>query len=235
MGFDRRRIVSDAHHSDTFICGLCTNLVDLDVVVTPCHHPYCKSCIEDWIAKRDSERLSCRCPSCDVDLEDSEPKEHNMLICDIPIKVQPLSKSQPLAFQVLKLVQVACLDATGAHCDWKGDYGNWENHMKDHGDGTIQQGPTTLFFDNRSAGHGRSIQKKGEATGAHHLRTVVDRNALSESIEIEFNEEEFKVATERCDKLKKQVSILLYIRYLNRFLGRKESILCEEYYAQFNL
>jgi hypothetical protein len=34
----------------------------------------------------------------------------------------------------------------------------------------------------------------------------VDQNTLSKSIEIEFNQEDFKVATERCDKLKKQVS-----------------------------
>jgi tetratricopeptide (TPR) repeat protein len=139
MGFDVTRVVSDVTHYSVFICKICQQLVSLDALVTPCNHPFCRACLEVWMQKREAEDLNCRCPSCELDLEaPSKNNNHNgdlTFIANTPIQVKPLKDAQPLAFQLLKLVQVACHihNSDQDHdCSWTGDYADWKKHQVKH-------------------------------------------------------------------------------------------------------
>jgi hypothetical protein len=147
MGFDLSRVISDDKHYSAFLCKICNNLASLDVLITPCNHPFCRSCLEQWIQEREAGGLTCRCPSCKVDLEADEshsadqnqqqqPNNTTILFGDIPIRVQRLEDSQPLAYQVLKMVQITCSTARspgpGPDCKWRGDYADWERHRVAH-------------------------------------------------------------------------------------------------------
>ena len=163
-------MVSNHKHYSAFVCKLCENLVSLDAVVTTaCSHPFCRTCITDWAIKQisssDGDNSSCTCPRCDKDLvapttsndstsgDAAAPAEASLLqIGDTSLMVQPLGEAQPLAMEVLKLIQVSCYPPTnggvngagttadtsagGEHnhkdCKWVGDYGKWQGHPEVH-------------------------------------------------------------------------------------------------------
>jgi tetratricopeptide (TPR) repeat protein len=138
MGFDLTQVLSDDKHYGAFICKLCESLVSFDAVVTAsCSHPFCRSCLTDWIKKRIDNQMPCVCPRCDRDLtvpsgnNSTIPNGGTLKFGNISIGVQPLGEAQPLAMQVLKRVQVACI-AHGKECEWSGDYGDWARHHEAH-------------------------------------------------------------------------------------------------------
>ena len=170
MGFHLSQVVSSHKHYSAFVCKLCENLVSLDAVVTTsCSHPFCRTCITDWAQKQISEgdNSSCACPRCDKDLAAPSNKSNtgedngaaaapaeaaSLQIGDTSLMVQPLGEAQPLAMEVLKLIQVSCYlptngsangagttpdtSAGGEHnhkdCKWVGDYGKWQGHPEIH-------------------------------------------------------------------------------------------------------
>jgi tetratricopeptide (TPR) repeat protein len=134
------QVLSDDKHYGAFVCKLCERLVSFDAVVTvSCSHPFCRSCLTDWIKKQIDNQLPCVCPRCERDL--AVPSDNNatipnggtLKIGDISVAVRPLGEAQPLAMQVLKKVQVACI-AHGRECEWSGDYGDWLLHHETHGE-----------------------------------------------------------------------------------------------------
>ena len=89
----------------------------------------------DWTKKRIDNHLVCSCPTCHHDLTTTTKDDDNntaatvQIIRDTPILVQPLGEAQPLALQVLKMIQVACIGDSN-ECQWTGDYGAWLQHME---------------------------------------------------------------------------------------------------------
>ena len=143
MGFPLDLVESDAKHYGSFVCGVCGNLASLDVVVTPCNHPFCLPCLEVWIQKRLAEDLNCRCPSCRSDLETSQADAGGTLSVDNRhLQVETLETAQPLAFNVLKTVQVKCQirndSPNDGVCYWAGDYGEVRKHQVKHKLVTVQ-------------------------------------------------------------------------------------------------
>jgi tetratricopeptide (TPR) repeat protein len=204
MGFHLSRVISDETHYRVFLCKICNTLASLDTLVTPCNHPFCRSCLQEWIQQREAEGLTCRCPSCTEDLEaaesNSKPNTNNnnttILFGNIPIRVQRLQDSQPLAYQVLRMVQVTCptTASPGPHCNWTGDYANWERHKVEHEEGNLPNGGSggvangsgngSAVVDSSSRPNDRDshtiaspggvlLPAKGEPTAAHHARTAL--------------------------------------------------------------
>jgi tetratricopeptide (TPR) repeat protein len=229
MGFDLSRVISDDKHYSAFLCKICNNLASLDVLITPCNHPFCRSCLEQWIQEREAGGLTCRCPSCKVDLEaddnaeqQQQPNNTTILFGDIPIRVQRLEDSQPLAYQVLKMVQITCSTARspgpGPDCKWRGDYADWERHRVAHEEGNLpkvmtngssgkrQQQKMYSDADSVASGDGVPLPTKREPTAAHHARTAMAQHQLSASQHDKFDAAALQAATERCDKLKKQAN-----------------------------
>jgi tetratricopeptide (TPR) repeat protein len=161
MGFNVTQVVSDHKHYSSFICKVCQNLASLDALVTACNHVFCAPCLEVWIQKREVEELNCRCPSCNEDLEASQHKEGTTtLFGDIPIRARPLEVAQPLAYQVLRLVQVACIEVdptTGAECEWTGDYSEWKKHKVEH---QLMAGSNTTGQELRKMSSGRNLNDR---------------------------------------------------------------------------
>jgi tetratricopeptide (TPR) repeat protein len=134
MGFDVSQVISDDRHYGPFICTVCQNLVSLDapVVTLPCSHPFCRTCLEGWAAQCGREDKDCSCPACQQNLSlPSTSKSPSLELGGMHISAQPLETSQPLAYAVLKQVQVACVHFS---CGWSGDYGNFLAHALKHSD-----------------------------------------------------------------------------------------------------
>ena len=146
------QVISDDKHYSAFVCKLCERLVSLDAVVTTsCSHPFCRPCMTDWAQKQIDNGIPCSCPKCEKDLTVAKTIDKNgastgaaaLMIGDTSIMVQPLEEAQPLALQVLEMIQVVCAGAAngangGEHhhgsrdCEWTGDYGKWQGHRELH-------------------------------------------------------------------------------------------------------
>ena len=237
MGFVLERVTSDVKHYGPFVCSVCQNLASLDVVVTPCNHPFCLPCLQVWMQKRVAEDLNCRCPAC---REDLQAPQHDpgktLMIENRPIRAQSLETSQPLAFSVLKNVQVKCSSGVATveagECYWTGDYAELQKHQVEHTLKSVrspsmsQQGthpppvgrppstgpssnipngshpPANFIGDGSQSRAG--ITTRGEATGAHHARTLAQH--AQEQGQVQINLPDLKRAMDRCDKLKKQAN-----------------------------
>lgn len=186
MGFDLLRVVSDDKHYGAFICKLCNSLVSLDAVVTtPCSHPFCRECLSKWVQRelRD-HRKPCRCPTCNQDLAaiSSITTPPLFQIEDASIMVQPLGEAQPLALEVLKLIQVACTgrvghDANG--CGWRGDYGSLQNHCdaQHHG----EDFGATRITENTSKVSRRGLLDKKQYARSLSMPSLFGNNNRKES------------------------------------------------------
>jgi tetratricopeptide (TPR) repeat protein len=136
MGFDVSQVISDDRHYGPFICTVCQNLVSLEapVVTSPCSHPFCRTCLEGWAAQCIREEKDCSCPACQQNLSltsTSKSTSTSMELGGMHISAQSLETAQPLAYAVLKQVQVACIHFS---CGWSGDYGNFLAHALKHSD-----------------------------------------------------------------------------------------------------
>jgi len=211
MGFELDRVASDLKHCGPFICSVCKALCSLDVLVTPCSHPFCKPCLEVWMSKRVAEGLNCRCPACREELEKDEAVEGETIEIDGKhIAASPLETAQPLAFTVLSNVQVKC---TEHDCYWVGDYGQIKKHLVEHNLTSVRTpsatpaGATTpaqqaqYTYDDASR---VGVTTRGEATGAHHGRTLALHTQQKGHVEVDHTD--LQRAMERCDKLKKQAN-----------------------------
>lgn len=127
MGFDLSNVLSDERHYSSFVCAICQSLVELDALATSCSHCFCKQCLPLWLEK------SSKCPSCNQDLQytsSSQSPWSSMMIGNHTLLVQPLAKSQPLAYRLLSSILVQCpLRLTGVPCSWRGDYGDLQSHL----------------------------------------------------------------------------------------------------------
>ncbi len=132
-GYDQRKVLSDEKHYSSFVCVICTNLASLDAVVTSrCSHPFCRRCLESWALQCNLRKHQITCPVCKGDLS-SDPSVECMEFGTLSIAARPLSEAQPLAYRVLALVQVQCVDED-ADCNWTGDYGKFLSHATMHAD-----------------------------------------------------------------------------------------------------
>ncbi|GAX20000.1 hypothetical protein FisN_1Lh526 [Fistulifera solaris] len=132
-GYDQRKVLSDEKHYSSFVCVICTNLASLDAVVTSrCSHPFCRRCLESWALQCNLRKHQITCPVCKGDLS-SDPSVECMEFGTLAIAARPLSEAQPLAYRVLALVQVQCVDED-ADCNWTGDYGKFLSHATLHAD-----------------------------------------------------------------------------------------------------
>jgi tetratricopeptide (TPR) repeat protein len=150
MGFDISQVISDDRHYSPFICTVCQNLVSLDAVVTtPCSHPFCRECLEGWATQCGEEEKDCSCPACQHNLSLSASETSmsrsryasrrssstaSIQLGGMHVSAQPLETAQPLAYAVLKQVQVACIELSSQPCGWSGDYGDFRVHASGHGD-----------------------------------------------------------------------------------------------------
>jgi tetratricopeptide (TPR) repeat protein len=138
MGFDISQVISDDRHYSPFICTVCQNLVSLDAVVTsPCSHPFCRTCLEGWATQCRQEEKDCSCPACKQNLSPDEATStaSTIQLGGMRIAAQSLKVAQPLAYAVLKQVQVACIEFSSQPCGWSGDYGDFLIHASTHNDG----------------------------------------------------------------------------------------------------
>lgn len=128
MGFDLAQVLSDDKHYSPFVCSICQHLVTLDALVTDCAHPFCRSCLGAW-ANRNGTKVSC--PTCERDISG---QAKGIKLGFVSVAAEPLRQAQPLAFHVLKLIQVACIDRSKKHhCEWTGDYTDFMGHALKHG------------------------------------------------------------------------------------------------------
>jgi tetratricopeptide (TPR) repeat protein len=207
MGFELDRVVSDLKHCGPFICAVCKSLSSLDALVTPCNHVFCRPCFEVWMSKRVQEGLNCRCPVSRDDLERPTAVEGQTIeVSGKHLAASPLEFSQPLAYVCLKSVQVRNLES-----DWVGDYGEIRKHLAELNITTVRTPATTpaanaattqplyTYDDARTAATSR-----GDATGAHHGRTLPLHAQQKGNVEID--QLDLQHAMERCEKLKKQAN-----------------------------
>ena len=229
MGFGLDRVVSTEKHYGSFVCSVCRNLASLDVVVTPCSHPFCRPCLEVWIQKRVAEDLNCRCPACREDLQaPQEEGDKTIVMENLHIRAEPLESAQPLAYNVLKTVQVKCKESDSPdECYWTGDYADFNKHQVGHKLQTVRSPsmknqqqkvanedpgrPPTGDF-NGSASRPKlypdddqsraGLTTRGEPTAAHHARTLPQHPQEPGQVDLP----DLQRAMERCDKLKKQAN-----------------------------
>lgn len=140
------QVLSDETHYRPLVCVLCQNLVALDSLVTSrCSHVFCADCLEHHV--QSSSGTSC--PACSTALhEDPSLECMEISSCGVTVAVRPLPEAQPLAFQLLQLVQVACLATDkSTRCEWSGNYEDFMSHMQCHtedGRATAIADPETL-------------------------------------------------------------------------------------------
>lgn len=139
MGFDLTQIASDDTHYQPFICNLCGGLCSLDALVTSeCSHPFCRACLESHII------TSNTCPTCPqtITISDIHSTSYYTMLHSQAVAAIPLQEAQPLAYQVLSMVQVACTEVTipreekalKSDCEWIGDYAHFTLHaLEKHG------------------------------------------------------------------------------------------------------
>lgn len=129
-GLEISQILSDETHYGTFICGTCEKLVSLDAVVTTsCRHPHCRKCIENASTEAFMRQKPCQCPKCDENIQ-HQPQfmpTDCMQFGATTVMVRPLPLAEPLAFQCLRKVRVACCG-----CNWQGAYGDYLQHAVIH-------------------------------------------------------------------------------------------------------
>jgi len=139
------QILSDETHYRPLVCVLCQNLVSLDSVVTSrCSHAFCTDCLEENVVQQSSGgSTSIECPACHTALhEDPSLECMEFSHCGVTVAARPLPEAQPLAFQLLQLVQVACMVTDkSTRCEWSGNYEEFMSHVQCHhstaeGDGT---------------------------------------------------------------------------------------------------
>mmetsp|Transcript_10259 Transcript_10259/g.28271 ORF Transcript_10259/g.28271 Transcript_10259/m.28271 type:complete len:686 (-) Transcript_10259:1111-3168(-) len=138
MGHEIKRIVSDEHHYSQYECIICQSLVDLDcLLTTACSHVFCRACLLPWLKRNeDSHEDSAKCPTCNQDLLYStsakgrhDQRHGSMMVGSRAVLVQPMQVCQPLAFRVLKRIQVSCPLRDASTCSWQGDYGDLQDHL----------------------------------------------------------------------------------------------------------
>ena len=133
-GLSVTQILSDETHYRPFVCACCENLVALEsaVVTSRCSHAFCRECLETWIMNS-SDNIN-QCPGCNHALHEDPSLECMELGPDsIVVAARPLAEAQPLAFQLLQLVQVGCLATDKSNrCDWNGNYGDYPRHIQCH-------------------------------------------------------------------------------------------------------
>jgi len=157
MGLTQEQILSDESHYGSFLCNICTNLVELSqaLVTEPCSHTFCRRCLESWFEITDEDdpnvwirhshnrpnrsvrRDRLRCPTCNASLLRNGPSHSDggrssctgKLMVTKCAAVQLLEDYEPLAFRVLKKVRVNCPLSKVCGCSWKGDYGDLQVHL----------------------------------------------------------------------------------------------------------
>jgi hypothetical protein len=153
VGVDIVQVISDDKHYRPFVCSLCVKVVALDALVsTKCSHPYCKTCLQNHVVQfaedRNGEQQQQQqqqpiiaCPNCGVALEavdssgttattaSSSSSNIMMQLNGILLAVQPLQEAQPLAYQCLSWIQVACMGSHSKRCHWSGNYSDYPLHL----------------------------------------------------------------------------------------------------------
>jgi hypothetical protein len=129
MGMDYTLVLSsDTSHLRELTCTLCNRLTSLDSWVTvSCSHPFCKKCLETWIAIAPSNAIFS-CPNCGVSIASEPGQLDGVVISGTSINVRTLKADQPLLFRLLTKVQVCCPSVKDKMCNWKGDYGQLQIH-----------------------------------------------------------------------------------------------------------
>eukprot|EP00747_Dinoflagellata_sp_TGD_P060414 gnl/TRDRNA2_/TRDRNA2_152022_c0_seq1.p1 gnl/TRDRNA2_/TRDRNA2_152022_c0~~gnl/TRDRNA2_/TRDRNA2_152022_c0_seq1.p1 ORF type:complete len:572 (-),score=84.72 gnl/TRDRNA2_/TRDRNA2_152022_c0_seq1:8-1723(-) len=112
MGFSRDHVLTDLVRE--LVCAVCLDLVMPPVLVTPCHHVFCQSCLQDWVHSKaeDSVLPPMPCPSCRKPLAVSDLKD--------------LQVANPLAWRILSQVKVKC---SLRNCKWQGEYSEFQTHV----------------------------------------------------------------------------------------------------------
>lgn len=146
MGLEIIHVLSDESHYGPFECAICQNLVGLDAVVTtPCSHVFCRLCLEKWLDRPREPPVDSgpgqyffpveyRCPTCNQDLDyqsrnKQQSSKETIMIGGISIEARPLEEAQPLAYRVLRRIQIACPLLAKHGCIWKGDYEDLTEHL----------------------------------------------------------------------------------------------------------
>jgi len=130
MGLELDHVISDQRHYGAFECAICQSIVDLDcLATTTCSHVFCRQCLHYWL-----ETDKTTCPTCNQDLLYSSNSSSNdsksyMMIGSKSVMVQSLAKTQPLAYRLLKSINVRCPLQKAVECRWEGDYGDLQNHL----------------------------------------------------------------------------------------------------------
>ena len=169
MGYDLAIVLSDSNHYGPFVCSICQNLTDLDcLITTTCSHCFCNNCLSQWLntgatinTTTGSVVNHTNCPACNSNLlfggnnlQQQQQYQYQstnnkcMMIGSRACLVQPLQSSQPLAHRLLRMIMVECpLKQTGVPCQWKGDYGDLQDHLLSktaHTD--LESSSTTTIF-----------------------------------------------------------------------------------------
>ncbi len=112
MGFSRDHVLTDLVRE--LVCAVCLDLVMPPVLVTPCHHVFCQSCLQDWVHSKaeDSVVPPMPCPSCRKPLAVSDLRD--------------LQVANPLAWRILSQVKVKC---SLRNCKWQGEYSEFQTHV----------------------------------------------------------------------------------------------------------
>jgi tetratricopeptide (TPR) repeat protein len=192
MGLDLDHVQSDRSHYATFVCKICNGLADMNAMVTgKCSHPFCKSCIDDWLTK------STGCPVCNLPLEGTSSEEKGSTSRKVPSSngITHLQSSQPLAFACLSRIKVCCPRCT----TWKGEYGHLQEHVKVHhsarDSATHEQGRrpasrrTSEVIRSRSTSDSPAVRRHSSVSTASDSRKVDHRRSLVVGLAINETEE----------------------------------------------
>jgi len=159
----------------------CQNLTDLDcLITTTCSHCFCNNCLSQWLntgatinTTTGSVVNHTNCPACNSNLlfggnnlqQQQQQQQYQyqstnnkcMMIGSRACLVQPLQSSQPLAHRLLRMIMVECpLKQTGVPCQWKGDYGDLQDHLLSKTAHTDLESSTTTTFKTEQSSQSQS-------------------------------------------------------------------------------
>lgn len=152
---------------------------------------------------RVAEKLNCKCPSCETDLQITEYQENKtMIVEDRVIQAAPLALTQPLAYDILKLVQVK-YKGNGPEEDARiGDYAERTKDRVDHKLGSKGDNEGNLKVNLEDDRSRAGPTPRGDQSGAHHARTLMQQAQQPGEVDLP----DLERAMERCEKLKKQAN-----------------------------
>ena len=110
MGRDRDELVDGENISEEFNCAICSEVLDVNAVITPCEHLFCEDELLSWFMQ--SKTATQHCPLCNVEIDPNAVKKPCRTIRNL-----------------LKEIEQYCPNRSEG-CTWQGTADDLANHLE---------------------------------------------------------------------------------------------------------